>query len=65
MNLIVAGAFQLMVGAPAGVFAPCEHCRCRESTHAVGTQDHKLVCEPCLSHGDRRRLWNLEPRQVL
>lgn len=64
MNIDVAGAFRVLISAFA--LAPrCENCRGRDAAHAVGMQDHQLVCDPCLSHGDRRRWWNLLPRQVL
>lgn len=65
MDMIVNSAFHSMVGAPAVGFVPCDEGCGRESTHAVGLADHRLVCDPCLDHGDRRRLWNLEPRQRL
>lgn len=65
MNLGVAGAFQSLIGAPAQMLVLCDTGCGRGSTHAVGFVDHRLVCEPCLEHGDRRRQWNLEPRQRL
>lgn len=41
----------------------CDECRESAAEFAVGAIDHRLVCESCLDHGDRRRIWNLEPRQ--
>ncbi len=67
MDVFGGDGFLSVMSAPHGVFAPCESGCGSESTHAVGTpiSGHRLVCEPCMDHGDRRRLWNLEPRQRL
>ncbi|QFG10293.1 Erf-like ssDNA annealing protein [Mycobacterium phage DyoEdafos] len=64
-NNTIAGIPVELVDAPRGIMVPCELCFVKEAEFAVGSHDHKLVCEGCLDYGDSRRFWNLEPRQAL
>lgn len=65
INQTIAGLPVELIEAPRNLWIPCEQCFDTEATFAVGVQDHKLVCEPCLDWGDSRRWWNLEPRQEI
>ena len=65
INRLIAGIPVELIEAPPGVNIACEACFKAEATHAVGVSDHRVVCEPCLDHGDRRCWWNLAPRQAL
>ena len=65
INNTIAGVPVGLIEAPEHLLLPCEQCFESEADFAVGAQDHKLVCEPCLAWGDSRRWWHMEPRQVI
>lgn len=65
INNTIAGVPVGLIEAPAHLMVPCEQCFEKEAEFAIGSHDHKLVCESCMDWGDSRRWWHLEPRQAL
>ncbi|OYN81716.1 hypothetical protein CG716_05005 [Mycolicibacterium sphagni] len=64
-NNTIAGVPVGLIEAPAHLTIPCEQCFEVEAAFAVGSSDHKLVCEACMDWGDSRRWWHMEPRQSI